>query len=130
MTARVADPVRIGDCIHRALVETLHIPHGDRFQLITRHDDREIIYDRSFPDVDRSDSFILIQITLAAGRDREQKKELYAGIAALLSSECDVRPADIFITLTEVPPENFSFGNGQAQFADRLPPHLASGQRT
>jgi hypothetical protein len=29
--------------------------------------------------------------------------------------------ADVFITLLEIPPQNFCFGNGQAQFADRLP---------
>ncbi|MPZ84869.1 MAG: hypothetical protein GEV28_32605 [Actinophytocola sp.] len=64
-------------------------------------------------------------ITLAAGRGTEQKKALYGRIAELLAAECGVRPADVFITLLEIPPENFSFGEGQAQFADQLPPHLA-----
>lgn len=115
---------RVGDCVHRAMVETIKIPEGDRFQIVTEHDPGEIAYDRSFLGIERTDGIILIQITLAEGRSREAKKALYAGIAARLSGELDVRPEDVFISLLEVPPENFSFGNGEAQFADRLPPHL------
>ena len=35
-----------------------------------------------------------------------------------------MRPEDVIVNLLEVLPENFSFGNGEAQFADALPPHL------
>ena len=120
------DPQRIGECVHQAMVETLEIPEGDHFQVISRHEDGEIIYDKSFLGIDRSDAIVLIQITLAAGRDAARKKSLYSRIAALLSAGCAVRPEDVFITLLEIPPEHFSFGNGQAQFADHLPPHLTS----
>jgi hypothetical protein len=30
----------------------------------------------------------------------------------------------VFVGLLEVSVENFSFGNGEAQYADRVPPHL------
>ncbi|WP_431047190.1 tautomerase family protein [Streptomyces sp. P1-3] len=115
---------RVGDCVHRAMVETIRIPEGDRFQIVTEHDPGEIAYDPSFLGIERTDGIILIQITLAAGRSRETKTALYGVIVTLLSSELEVRPEDVFISLLEVPPENFSFGNGEAQFADRLPPHL------
>jgi phenylpyruvate tautomerase PptA (4-oxalocrotonate tautomerase family) len=121
----VADPRTIGACVHRALVDTLGVPPGDHFQIISRHETDEIVFDRSFLGIQRSQRIVFIQITLAQGRSTEQKKALYAGVAGLLASECGLRPADVFITLLEIPPENFSFGDGQAQFADRLPPHLA-----
>lgn len=114
---------RVGDCVHRAMVETIGIPDGDRFQLITEHDG-DIVYDPAFLAIERTPGIVIVQITLAAGRSREAKKGLYARVAELLSTELGVRPEDVFISLLEVSPENFSFGNGEAQFADRLPPHL------
>jgi phenylpyruvate tautomerase PptA (4-oxalocrotonate tautomerase family) len=118
-------PRAVGDCVHRALGEALGVPEGDHFQVISRHDADEIVYDPSFLGIERTDGIVFIQITLAAGRRTEQKQALYARIAELLAAECGVRPADVFITLLEIPPENFSFGDGRAQFADQLPPHLA-----
>jgi 4-oxalocrotonate tautomerase len=116
----------IQGCIHKAMVEVLHIPEGDHFQVISHHESWELVYDKSFLGIERTDGIIFIQITLAAGRDAERKKALYGRIATLLCAECGVRPEDVFITLLEIPPENFSFGSGQAQFADLLPPHLSS----
>jgi phenylpyruvate tautomerase PptA (4-oxalocrotonate tautomerase family) len=116
----------IGDRVHRALVEALGVPEGDHFQVIGRHEADEIVYDPSFLGIERTDGIVFVQITLATGRGVEQKKALYGRITELLAAECGFRPADVFITLLEIPPENFSFGEGQAQFADRLPPHLAA----
>jgi 4-oxalocrotonate tautomerase len=114
---------RVGDCVHRAMVDTIGIPDGDRFQIITEHDGG-IVYDPAFLEIERTPGIVIVQITLAAGRSREVKSALYGRVAELLSTELDVRPEDVFISLLEVSPENFSFGNGEAQFADRLPPHL------
>jgi 4-oxalocrotonate tautomerase len=114
----------VADQVHQAMTETIGIPAGDRFQIITQHDAGELIYDPSFYDIDRTDGFIVIQITLAAGRSTEVKKNLYRRIAELLSTHHDVRPQDVFVSLLEVGPDDFSLGNGEAQFADALPPHL------
>jgi phenylpyruvate tautomerase PptA (4-oxalocrotonate tautomerase family) len=109
---------RVGACVHRAMVDTIDIPDGDRFQILAEHDD--IVYDPTFLDIERTPGIIIVQITLAAGRSRDTKAALYARIAELLSSELAVRPEDVFISLVEVAPENFSFGKGEA----RLPRHL------
>ena len=50
----------------------------------------------------------------------EQKKALFARIAELLAAEQGVRKEDVFINLVEVARENWSFGNGIAQYAKRL----------
>jgi 4-oxalocrotonate tautomerase len=67
--------------------------------------------------VERTDDLLLIQITLNQGRSVEQKKALYARIAELLAAEAGVRPQDVFVGLVEVPKENWSFGDGVAQYA-------------
>jgi 4-oxalocrotonate tautomerase len=119
------EPGVIGECVHRGMVDALGVPEGDHFQVISRQGPGELVYDRSFLGFDRTDGIVFIQILLAAGRDVHRKKALYLTITELLSAVCGVRPDDVFITLVEIPPENFSFGGGQAQFADKLPPHLA-----
>jgi 4-oxalocrotonate tautomerase len=114
---------RVGDCVHEAMVDAIGIPEDDRFQVITEHADG-LVYDPSFLDIERTDGIVMIQITLAAGRSIGAKRALYRTVAERLETELAVRPEDVFITLLEVPVENFSFGNGEAQYVDQLPPHL------
>lgn len=115
---------RIGDCVHRAMVKAIGIPEGDRFQVITEHGG-DLIYDPDYMDIHRTDGIVLIQITLASGRTVEQKKALFKNIAEFLHTEHGVRQEDVFINLVETSRENWSFGNGFAQYADAPPPHLS-----
>ena len=107
----------IGEAVHRAMVETINVPPLDRFQVITEHTADGLIYDSTYLGIDRTDNIVFIQITLNAGRTVEQKKSLYARITALLKENPGVRPQDVLINLVEVPRENWSFGNGVAQYA-------------
>ena len=107
----------VGDAVHRAMVETIKVPDQDRFQVISEHDESGLIYDPSYLGISRSDGVVLIQITLNAGRTVELKKALYARIGQLLKEAPGVRPEDVMVNLVEVPKENWSFGNGIAQYA-------------
>jgi len=110
---------------HKTLMEQIYLamrsamgtPENDRFAVISEHS--ESCYNNSgdFLSIDRSDEHIIIQITVLAGRSVDQKKALYAAIAENLSTELNVRKEDIFINLLEVAKEDFSLGNGVAQFA-------------
>ena len=97
----------LGDAVHQAMVETIKIPPDDRFQ----------VYDPGYLGIARSGGIVFIQITLNGGRTVEQKRALYARIAALVSERTGVRPADVLVSLVEVPRENWSFGDGVAQYA-------------
>ena len=59
----------------------------------------------------------MIQITVNNTRTIEQKKALYKRIAEELAESPGLRREDVFINLVEVPKENWSFGNGIAQYA-------------
>ncbi|HEY3230023.1 MAG TPA: tautomerase family protein [Roseiflexaceae bacterium] len=107
----------IADQVHRAMVETINVPSLDRFQVIVEHPAEGLIYDPTYLDIDRTDDVIFIQIALNAGRTVEQKRALYARIAALLADDPGVRPQDVLINLVEVARENWSFGDGVAQYA-------------
>ncbi len=110
---------QLGDCIYRAMVETMNVPANDRFQVITEHGASELIYDPSYLDIKRTEGFIAIHVTLNAGRTLEVKRAFYARVAALLKEELHVRPEDVLINLVEVPKENWSFGHGEAQYAPK-----------
>jgi 4-oxalocrotonate tautomerase len=107
----------VGDGIYRAMVEAIGVPEGDRFQVITEHKQEALVYDPRYLDIERSDDVLFIQITLNVGRTIEQKKALYAHVVQRLSERPGVRPQDVVINLVEVPRENWSWGNGEAQYA-------------
>jgi len=107
----------IGDSVHRAMVETINVPALDRFQVITEHPPESLIYDPTYLSIDRTEGVVFVQITLNAGRSTEQKRALYARMAGLLAESPGVRPQDVLISLVEVARENWSFGNGEAQYA-------------
>lgn len=106
----------VGDSVHRALVEVAGAPPLDRFQIITEHDSDGLIYDPTYLGIQRTDDVLLIQITFNQGRSTKVKMALYARIAELLFESPGVRKEDVFIGLVEVPPQNWSFGNGEAQY--------------
>jgi 4-oxalocrotonate tautomerase len=108
---------KVGDAIHRALVEALGVPPLDRFQLITEHEPGDLVYDSNYLGIARSSDLVIVQITLSAGRTLEQKRALYRRIAANLSAAVRLRPEDAWINLVEVAKENWSFGNGVASYA-------------
>jgi phenylpyruvate tautomerase PptA (4-oxalocrotonate tautomerase family) len=109
--------LKISDVVHRAMVETVNVPAQDRFQIITEHSKNDFVYDAHYLNIPRTDDLVIIQITLNTGRTTELKKALYRRIADLLNQEAGIRKEDVFINLVEVAKENWSFGNGEAQYA-------------
>ena len=107
----------IGDAIHQCMVEVLNVPPDDRFQIIAEHAPDSLIYDPAYLRISRSDDIVIIQITLNQGRTVEMKRRFYSAVAQALATRPGLRPADVFINLVEVPKENWSFGNGIAQYA-------------
>ncbi|MFL5794859.1 MAG: tautomerase family protein [Actinomycetes bacterium] len=107
----------IGDAVHEAMVETIGVPADDRFQVITEHRPGWLRYDRHYLGVDRDDGIVLVQITLARGRPVEKKEALYRRIAEGLSERAGVASRNVFVSLVEVGREDWSFGEGVAQYA-------------
>jgi len=108
---------QVGAIVYRAMMETINVPPKDNFQVITEHDRNGLIYDPSYLDIPRTDGFIIIQVTLNEGRTLEVKKKFYQAVAEGLNKELGVRKEDVFIGLVEVKKENWSLGNGIAQYA-------------
>jgi 4-oxalocrotonate tautomerase len=104
--------------VQSALVETFGVPADDLFQLITEHDPgTELVRPQSYLGIEYSNDLVLIQLTVSDTRGIEQKKHLFKRIAERLADDPGLRPPDVFINLVEVKKENWSFGNGIAQYA-------------
>ncbi|GLR78517.1 tautomerase family protein (plasmid) [Azospirillum oryzae] len=107
----------IFDGIYRAMHETFNVPEDDQFMTITEHDAANFRYSVSYLGVPRGDDLIYIQITANNTRTVEQKKALYGRIVELLGDNPGIRPQDVFVNIVEVAKENWSLGNGVAQYA-------------
>ena len=94
------------------------MPAGDRFQVITEHSVEGLIYDPDYLGIDRTDAVVFVQITLSTGRKPPQERHFYKRAAELLAESPGIRPQDLLINLVEVGWENWSFGNGGAQYMD------------
>ncbi len=108
---------KVGDAVHRALVEAIGVPPLDRFQLLTEHEPGDLVYDSNYLGIVRTSDLVIVQITLSTGRTLEQKRALYRRIAGNLGAAVGLRPQDAWINLVEVAKENWSFGNGVASCA-------------
>jgi len=106
----------IGRIVYEALLG-VGVPKDDRFQLISEYDSNSFLFDPDYIGIHRTDDLVIIQITWNEGRNPEQKKALYKAIADGLHSAVGLRREDVFINLVEVKKENWSFGNGIAQYA-------------
>jgi 4-oxalocrotonate tautomerase len=107
----------ICDGIYRAMRETFAVPDDDRFVILNEHEADNLVYSASYLGIAHSADMIIIQITANDTRTVEQKQAFFARVASLLAERPGFRKEDVVITLVECKKENWSFGNGIAQYA-------------
>jgi phenylpyruvate tautomerase PptA (4-oxalocrotonate tautomerase family) len=106
----------ICDGIYQALRETFNVPENDRFMIVNEHDAGNFDHAETYLGLSYSDDLVIIQITVSDTRATATKQALFARIATLLTESPGLRKGDIFINLLECKTENWSFGNGIAQY--------------
>jgi 4-oxalocrotonate tautomerase len=117
-TGKGADYHRaVGETVYEAMVAVLNVPKDDHFQVIAEHASADLVIDPNYLGIRRTPDAIVIQVTLNEGRTVEMKKAFYRAVADRLSERVGLRPEDVLVNLVEVKKENWSFGNGQAQYA-------------
>ena len=110
---------QVGEIVYEVMTAHINVPKDDKFQVITRHDNAELVMPKSYLGIEYSEGIIFIQVTLNEGRTTEIKKKFYKSICEDLVEKPKVRPQDIVINLVEVSKENWSFGNGEMQYAPK-----------
>jgi len=107
----------VGEVVYSAMLSALNVPKNDRFQVIAEHSTDDLVVNPDYPGIHRSAEAIVIQVTLNEGRTLELKRAFYKAVADGLHECIGSRREDVFISLVEVKKENWSFGNGEAQYA-------------
>jgi 4-oxalocrotonate tautomerase len=107
----------LGEIVYQAMADTINVPPGDKFQIITEHAAEEFNIAENYLGNDYTQNIILIQVTLNTGRNVEMKKAFFKRIADELHDQLKVRREDVVINLVEVAKENWSFGGGIALYA-------------
>jgi phenylpyruvate tautomerase PptA (4-oxalocrotonate tautomerase family) len=98
------DPIRkeLSDAIHSAVVEALAYPPEKRFHRFVGLSNEDFIYPP-----DRSDRYIILEISLFEGRSVEAKKSLIRALYLHIVKATGITAQDIEITLFETPRHNW-----------------------
>jgi phenylpyruvate tautomerase PptA (4-oxalocrotonate tautomerase family) len=108
----------IGDVVYDAMVNAANVPEHDRFQIVNRHAKDELIYPAAgYLGVTYTPKIVFIQITWNAGRSIDVKKAFYKAVADGIHAKTGLRKEDVWISLIDVKREDWSFGNGEMQYA-------------
>ena len=110
----------VGNAVYNAMIAVANVPNYDKFQVVTRHEPDEIIYpEEGYLGIDYTPDLIIIQVTWVGGGSTEVKKKFYQHIADEIHAKQGVRKQDIWISLVDSGREDWSFGNGEMQYAPK-----------
>ena len=102
------------------MVSLAHVPKNDKFQIISRHSADELVYlTEGYLGIDYTSNIVFIQVTWNSGRTIDVKKAFYKAIAGGIHAKTGLRKEDIWISLLDVAREDWSFGNGEMQYAPK-----------
>jgi len=107
----------VAQVVYAAMTAVLNVPKDDKFMVVTEHDSDSLFIDPGYLGISRGPDALIIQVTLNEGRAVTLKRDFYRAVAEGLRDRVGLRTEDVMINLVEVPKENWSFGNGEAQYA-------------
>ena len=111
---------KISGAIQAALMNTLRVPPEDFYQLIFELPKNRFLHTPAFVGMHYTDDLIILDVTFIQGRSKETRLALLKDINSRVAAAAGVSPDDMMITLYEVPGENISFGQGEAQRANAV----------
>jgi phenylpyruvate tautomerase PptA (4-oxalocrotonate tautomerase family) len=111
---------KVSSAIQAALMNTLRVPPEDFYQLIFELPENRFLHTPSFVGMHYSDDLIILEISFIQGRSKEMRLALMKDINVRVAAAASVSPDDMLIVLNEVPGENISFGQGEAQRANAV----------
>ena len=109
------DPIKakLSDVINQCMVEALSFPANKRAHRFFPMNADDFYYPEG-----RTDAYIVIEITMMAGRSDEARKTLIKLLFGRIESELAISPVDVEITIFEVPACNWGFRGMTGDEAD------------
>ncbi|QYB02697.1 tautomerase family protein [Rhodococcus sp. USK10] len=108
---------RLADVVQDVMLEHFAAPDRDRYQLITEHKPGQIIAEDTGLGFERTDDIVVVQIA-QQGRSVDQKTAMNRALADQLHTETGMAPTDVIVSVVENTRDDWSFGNGIAQFVE------------
>ena len=119
-TASAENVRAISNVVYDAMTGVANVPANDKFQIVTRHAEDELIYpEDGYLGVTYTPGIVFIQVTWNAGRSIDVKKAFYKAVAEGIAAKTGMRKEDVWISLVDVAREDWSFGNGEMQYAPK-----------
>lgn len=110
----------IGDVVYDAMTSVAKVPAHDKFMIVSTHAAGDLVFPaEGYLGIQYTAGIVFIQVTWNAGRTTEVKKAFYRKVADDIHDKTGIRKEDVWISLVEVSPENWSFGNGEMQYAPK-----------
>ena len=103
------------DATHRMLVSAFKIPQRDRYQVVHEHPPSHFVVEDTGLGIRRTQKCVVIQVTTRP-RKREAKETFYRMLCCELEKTCGIPPSDVVVSIVTNGDEDWSFGNGRAQF--------------
>jgi phenylpyruvate tautomerase PptA (4-oxalocrotonate tautomerase family) len=113
---RSANQIRaLLDATHRALIAAFKIPVRDRYQIVHEHPASQFVVEDTGLGITRTRSCVVIQVTTRP-RELKAKETFYQLLCRELEATCGLSPSDVVVSIVTTTDEDWSFGNGRAQF--------------
>ncbi|KAB0677245.1 tautomerase family protein [Aureimonas leprariae] len=106
---------RLLDAAHGAMVRSFAVPERDRYQIVHEHEASHMRALDTGLDIPRTERFVLVEV-VSRPRPREQKLSFYANLCTDLREQCGIEPSDVMIAFMQNTDDDWSFGDGRAQF--------------
>lgn len=103
----------LADALNLALHEAMDTPMDDRFVIISEHKEDEFFIHPTFPNLNRTDKRLLVNVTAGASRTVEQKRKLAELVTKYAVEKAGVGEDDVTLMIYTAPLENMSFGRGK-----------------
>ncbi|MCK0472241.1 tautomerase family protein [Halalkalibacter sp. APA_J-10(15)] len=88
----------VSSIIHSCMVDALEFPEEKKFQRFFLMDEEDFFFSN-----DRSENYMVIEISMFEGRSIATKKKLIQLLYERLTSKCKMRKEDIELTIFETP---------------------------
>ncbi|WP_305751994.1 tautomerase family protein [Mammaliicoccus sciuri] len=106
---------QILDIAYETMLTAFDAPIGDRYQIVTQHEDYEMEILGTGLGVERTDGVIIFTI-ITRPRTQQQKVQFYSEIVNELHDKLNIRKEDVMFSVIENTDEDWSFFKGEAQF--------------
>jgi len=103
------------DAAHRAMLAAFKVPERDRYQIVHEHKRSRMIVEDTGLDIPRTDNVVMLQVTTRP-RGRAAKELFYRLLVEELERSCGIAPSNVMVSMVENTDEDWSFGDGRAQF--------------